>query len=118
MKLFEAAKQQYNKIMNDIGCEFVTLGTSYSENTENWTIRDMVSEAQYHLECCYEDGNANAEARNISFLMDAYGMSEEIARADHAEWVRKTRRLRAFINKYKTEALKFKCVTGHCSKFD
>lgn len=118
MTVFEKATKQYNEIMYDIGLEFLTIGTRFSENTDGWTLRDMVSEMQYQLDVCYEDGNANAEARDIEFLMDAYGMDEETARADHAAWLKKTRRLRAFINKYKTEALKVGHVTSHCSKFD
>lgn len=118
MKTFENAKKEYNAIMYDIGCEFVTIGTRFSENTDEWTIRDMVSEAQYHLDCCYEDGNANAEAKDIVFLMDAYGMSEECARDDHASWLKKTRRLRNFVRKYKDLAMQEKCFQGHCSKFD
>lgn len=116
--IFEKAKRAYNDIMNDIGMEFATIGTNHSENTEGWTLRDMVSEVQYQLDICYEEGNANEEARSVSFLMDAYGMDSETARAEHEAWLKKTRKLRAFVNKYKNEAMLTKCKTGHCSKFD
>lgn len=121
MAIFEEAKQQYNKIMNDLGLEFLTIGTCYTEFPEEkaqWTIRDMVSEMQYQLDVCYEDGNANAEGMSIRWLMDHYNVDYAAAKADHELWLKKTRRLRAFINKYKAEALKVGAVSHHCSKFD
>ncbi len=104
MTVFEKAKKEYNSIMFSICCEFATIGTDYSEGTENWTIRDMVQEASYHLECCYEDGNANADGRYISRYMEMYNTDREEAEYAHNEWLTKTRRLRAFINRYKKEA--------------
>lgn len=118
MTVFEEAKKQYNKTMNDLGLEFLTIGTNFSEDTANWTVRDMVSEAQYQLDVCYEDDNANADGRTVAGFMDIYGSSREDAEEAHAEWLKKTRALRAFIRKYKAEALKGKCAAGHCSKFD
>jgi hypothetical protein len=115
---YEKAKRTYNDIMSHIGCEFATIDTDLSENTEGWTLRDMVSEAQYHLERCYEEGNANADGRYIEEYMDMYGADLAEAEDVHADWLKKTRRLRAFINSYKTEALRTTCTTGHCSKFD
>ena len=118
MEKFEKAKQEYNEIMYSIGIEFATIGTNFSEGTEGWNLRDMVSEMQYHLDCCYEDGNANADGRSISFLMNTYGMDVETAHDEHTGWLTKTRMLRAFINKYKKEALALNCAMCHCSKFD
>lgn len=112
------ATTAYNKMINDLGMEFLTIGTNYSENTEGWTLRDMVSEAQYQLDVCYEEDNANADGRSIRDLIDRYSVDEDDARRWHADWLAKTRRLRRFINKYKAEALKNTCKTGHCSKFD
>jgi hypothetical protein len=104
--------------MNGIGCEFATIGTDFSENTEGWTLRDMVSEVQYHLDCCYEEENANADGRYIDQYMDMYGVDLEEAEQVHADWLQKTRKLRAFVTRYKKEALLTTCKTGHCSKFD
>ena len=118
MSVFEEAKKQYNRMMNDFGLEFLTIGEALSEDTENWTIRDMVSESQYQLDVCYEDGNANSEGRYTRELIEYYGYSPEDAIDAHASWLSKTTRLRNFIRKYKATALKEKCFMGHCSKFD
>lgn len=112
------ATQEYNKLMNDLGLEFLTIGTNFSENTDGWTLRDMVSECQYQLDVCYENENANSEGRYIEEYMDMYGASLEEAEDVHKGWLSKTRRLRNFIKKYKTEAMELKCAAGHCSKFD
>ena len=42
----ESATKRYNRIMNEICCEHLTIGTSYSENTDGWNIRDMVDEVE------------------------------------------------------------------------
>jgi hypothetical protein len=119
MDRFEEAKKQYNKTLNSLGLEFLTIGTSFSENTDNWNLRDMVSEAQYQLDVCYEEDNANADGRTVAGFMEIYsGASREEAEEAHAEWLKKTRALRAFIRKYQAAALKEKCTQGHCSKFD
>ena len=118
MSKFEEAKKQYNEIMNNIGCEYLTIGTSFSEDTDDWTLRDMVSEAQYQLDVCYEEGNANADGRYVGEYMGTYGASREEAEDAHAGWLNKTRALRAFIRKYQAAAIKEKCAHGHCSKFD
>lgn len=115
---FETAKKQYNALMNDLGLEFLTIGTSFSEDTDGWNIRDMVSECQYQLDVCYEDNNANSEGRYISELMDMYCMSEEDAMDVHKDWLNKTRKLRNFIRKYQNIAMQEECTAGHCSKWD
>jgi hypothetical protein len=111
----ENAKTQYNRIMNDLGLEFLTIGTRFSENTERWNLRDMVCECQYQLEVCYEDGNANSDGRIIRDYMDMYGCSKEEATNAHSIWLSKTKKLRTFINKYKREALKLNGVMNHSS---
>lgn len=118
MKVFEEAKKRYNRMMNDFGMEFLTIGTSYSEHTENWNIRDMVSECQYQLDVCFEDGNSNAEGRYTYDLIEYYGYDEEDAKNIHKEWASKTMRLRNFIKKYKDIAMQESCVEGHCSQYD
>ena len=39
------AIKRYNDIMNVIGYEHNTIGTRYSEGTENWNKRDMLAPA-------------------------------------------------------------------------
>lgn len=118
VKIFEEAKKRYNSMMNDFGLEFLTIGDRLSENTEKWNLRDMVSECQYQLDVCYEDGNANSDGRSIIDYMDMYGVDQEEAEAVHKDWLSKTMRLRNFIRKYEVESRKIGCTEGHCSKFD
>lgn len=110
--------ERYNAIMNYICCEHCTIGTNYSENTEGWNLRDMVSECQYHLDCRYESGNANSDGRSVSDYMDMYGCDREDAEDAHREWLKEVGRLKRFIDKYKAEAMTMKCTSGHCSKYD
>lgn len=126
----EKATFEFNSIMLDYGWEHCTIGTSFSENTEGWNLRDMVSEIQYHYDTCYESGNANEEGR----YPDYWGIDgscilskEEYCRAlrhnnyekkMHEDWLRKTMRLRNFVRKYKNDIGELKCVTGHCSCWD
>lgn len=118
MTVFEEAKKRYNSMMNDLGLEFLTIGQNLSEGTQNWNIRDMVSECQYQLDVCFEDDNANSEGRYISELIERYSYSEIDAKRAHVEWLSKTMKLRNFIKKYKDVALQEKCSQGHCSCFD
>lgn len=127
---FEKAKAEYNSIMFDYCWEHCTIGTSFSENTEGWNLRDMVSEAQYHYETCYEEGHGESEGRCPEYLKldSSCVLSQEKYRyvihhneqekALHEHWLRKTRRLRNFIRKYEKHIQDIQCVDGHCSNFD
>lgn len=109
---FDKAKIEYNNIMFDYCWEHCTIGTSFSENTEGWNLRDMVSEAQYHYDTCYESGNLNEEGRYINYweidsscLLDkrrylSFIRHNNYVKEMHEEWLRKTRRLRTFITCY------------------
>lgn len=116
--IFEEAKKRYNGMMNDFGLEYLTIGQRLSEDTDGWNIRDMVSECQYQLDVCYEDGNSNSDGRYILDYMDMYGSTYDEAEDAHKSWLSKTMRLRNFIKKYKEAALKMQCSVGHCSQFD
>ena len=111
------AIDRYNSIMMDFCWEHCTIGTSYSECTEEWNLRDMVSEAQYHLDTCYEEGNLQAEGSDLQELYDM-GYSDCSVKEIRKEWLSKTRRLRNFIEAYKPYITELKCFVGHCSKFD
>lgn len=100
------AIREYNNIMESIGYEHVTIGTSLSEGTEEWNLRDMVAECDYTLSCYYEEGHANGDMR--------YSEDEE----ERAMWKSETRRLKKFIEKYKDEAMTMECSEGHCSNYD
>lgn len=124
------ATKKYNEIMNDMCYEYNTIGTKFSENTENWNLRDMVSECQYILDCCYEEGNSN----NVGQYPDYWQYTEsdimdrkrfnyvqchnENEKELHKEWLSKTRRLKKFISKYSPHVKNMKCSMGHCSSWD
>lgn len=101
----ESAIKRYNSIMICIGYEHVTIGTDYSENTNGWNLRDMVSECDYTLSTYYQDGHCNGDMR--------YGNEE-----NKKLWRSETGKLRRFINTYSPFISDMKCVSGHCSKYD
>lgn len=126
----KVATKRYNDLMWDLGYEHNTIGTSLSEDTEDWNLRDMVSECQYVLDCCYEDGHANSEGRYTDYLKlsEEDMMSKEKIRyvmrhndaekKMHEHWLSMTRRLRNFIKKYEPYIKDMKCASGHCSCYD
>ena len=102
---FENAVKRYNKIMNSICQEHLTIGTRFSENTEYWNIRDMVAEADYQLSCYYESGHINADMR--------YGDEYE-----RKTWRSEVGKLTRFIKAYEPFIKDLVCGTNHCSKYD
>ena len=98
----EKAVKRYNSIMNSMGLEHNTIGTRYSESTENWNLRDMVAECDYTLSTYYEDGHANANTREQDYKM----------------WKSETTKLRNFIRDYKSYIKDMRCTVGHCSDYD
>ena len=83
---FEKAVKRYNDLMFDLGLEFLSIGTRFSEDTDNWNIRDLVAEADYQLSCYFESGNACAEMR---YSEDAY---------ERQSWRSSVGKLTRFIN--------------------
>lgn len=126
----EKAKIEYNDIMFAYAWEHCTIGTRFSEGTENWNLRDMVSEVQYHYDTCYEDGNIQSEGRFPDYWkydstailsQEKYRYitrHNEAEKELHDEWLEKTRRLRNFIRKYKKHIEDMECSEGHCSIWD
>lgn len=102
----ETAIKRYNGIMGDIGYEHNQIGTRFSENTENWNLRDMVAECDYALSCYYEDGHVNGEMR--------YSEDPE----ERKTWKSETGRLERFIKAYEPFIDDLVCFEGHCSKYD
>ena len=104
-KDFEKAKRRYNKMMNSLGLEHLTIGEELSEETENWNIRDMVSEAQYQLDLYYDPETASG--------MMLYE-DEECKKG----WRSETGQLSRYINAWEEVAMTMECETEHCSKYD
>lgn len=102
----KAVIKRYNGIMESIGYEHNTINTKFSENTEDWNIRDMVAECDYILSCYYESGHCNNDLR--------YSSEPE----ERKMWKLETGKLKRFIEAYKPFIGGLKCVSGHCSQYD
>lgn len=102
----ESAIKRYNNIMETLGYEHNTINTIFSEDTENWNIRDMVAECDFTLSCYYEDGHCNCDMRN----------SDDSE--DRKMWKSETGKLKRFIETYKPFIDGVTCVSGHCSQYD
>lgn len=96
--------------MYDICRDHLTIGTNASENTDNWNLRDMVSEVQYTLDI-WDDLDSLE-------WCDAHDESQPAHKPWYREWYSQKQRMKRFIAKYKDEALKMKCTESHCSKYD
>ena len=66
---------RWNSVMNNIGCEYLTIGTNLSEleyHKEYYTVEDgisinwMIEEAKYWLSCYFESGNVRCDDRFYS----------------------------------------------------
>ena len=102
----KSAIKKYNDIMYSVCYEYKTIGTGYSENTEQWNLRDMVAECDYILSTYYEQGHLNEEMRNSD---DAN---------ERKMWRSDTGKLRRFINHYDPFVDDMRCHENHCSRFD
>lgn len=98
----EKVIERYNGIMCCIAYEHCTIGTSFSESTDGWNLRDMVAECDYILSTYYEPGHAN----------------EEMKHEDYKAWKSDTGKLQRFIKAYEPYITEMKCVSGHCSRYD
>lgn len=124
------ATKRYNDLMWDLCYEHNTIGTRLSENTENWNLRDMVSECQYVLDCCYEEGHANNEGQYPEYWefteqdllyksrYDRVVRHNNCEKEAHKSWLSRTRRLRNFIKAFEPYIKDMKCTMGHCSCYD
>jgi two-component sensor histidine kinase len=53
----------YNKLMNSLCLEHLTIDTVYSQGTENWGVQEMLEELRYQLGRYYEWGTSQGELR-------------------------------------------------------
>ena len=84
---------RWNNLMNTIGCEYLTIGTTLSELEREKTYYDiedgitidwMLTEARYWLSCYYESGHCRCD--------DRYEGEDE-----YKTWVSETGKLKRFI---------------------
>lgn len=61
----ESVVKRYNKLMNSIGHEYRTIGTRFSEGTENFNLADMVNEAEYWLDAYKSEGPGSNDPYDI-----------------------------------------------------
>lgn len=105
--------KDYNKLMFHLCLEYLTIGTSYTEDPARlnyWNLRDLVSEVQYHLDV-YKDPNC-------TYYNDAHNKFMPDHKEIYNQWRRDIGRMERFIKRYKDEALTMECYSGHCSKYD
>lgn len=123
----KTAIKKYNDLMYMLCCEHNTIGTKLSERTEEWNLRDMVSECQYQLDCYYEEGHDAYEqlhaldgcTMTIKDLMDDRYMKRHTWMVKGVEEAKKEMKaLRQFINTYKKDISGMECHQGHCSMWD
>lgn len=129
LNIKEAIKR-YNDLMCDLCYEHNTIGMKLSEDTDNWNLRDMVSECQYTLETFYEEGHTNNVGQYTKYWKytaqdilsksryDYITKHNEEQKQLHTEWLSFTRRLRNFIKKYEPYIKNMTCAQGHCSCYD
>lgn len=88
---------RWNSVMNDIGCEHVTICTRLSELEDKKEYYDvvngisvdwMLTEAKYWLSCYYEEGNVRCDDRHYD--AESYKM-----------WVSETGKLKRLIARLK-----------------
>ena len=106
----KTAVKRYNELMFDICHEHLTIGTRFSEDTEDWNLRDLVSEMQYTLDI-WNDPDCIA-------WQDAHDETQPRDKPWYHNWYNEKKRMERFINRYKDEALGLECHAGHCSCWD
>lgn len=106
----ETAVKRYNNIMYSVCREYLTIGTSFSEHTGGWNLRDMVSEMQYTLDI-YDDPDC-------IYWQDAHDESQHWSKPWYKEWVSEKGKMKRFIEAYEPFITDMICTQGHCSKYD
>lgn len=116
-KEFKQAVKTYNAIMFSVCLEHATIGTNFSENTDGWNLRDLVSEMQYQLDMwtdpdCMSWQDAHDPIQPVDVIN---GRSRK---RWLYEWSKSKARMERFINKYKPLIKGLTCTVGHCSIYD
>ena len=69
----ESVIKRYNKLMNTIGKEHRTIGTVFSQGTENFNIADMVNEAEYWLDAFKNEGPGSNDSDEVKIWKSELG---------------------------------------------
>ena len=59
----QTLQQKYNKLMNSLSLEHLTIGTVYSQGTEGWGKEEMIKEVKYQLSLYYQWGTSAGDMR-------------------------------------------------------
>lgn len=59
----QTLQQKYNKLMNSLCLEHLTIGTMYSQGTEGWGKEEMIKEVKYQLSLYYQWGTSVGDMR-------------------------------------------------------
>ena len=59
----QTLQQKYNKLMNSLCLEHLTIGTTYSQGTEGWGKEEMIKEVKYQLSLYYQWGTSVGDMR-------------------------------------------------------
>lgn len=106
------AIERYNDLMMFLAYEHKTIGTRYSEGTDNWNLRDMVSEVQYCLDLWQDKDGVYYQDCHAPWTTGEE--REEVYKV----WSAETGRMKRFIKRYEKDIVDITCAEGHCSKFD
>lgn len=86
-------KKSFSELLHEWG---------YTYNLDSWTIRDIVSEAEYIRSTYYQKGHVNNDMRYTNLK----------------EWTNRTQRIRYYIRTYKPYIEGVTCYQKHNSKYD
>jgi hypothetical protein len=109
----KTAIKRYNDIMNSICREHNTIGERLSDGTENWNLRDMVSEMQYTFDLWNEPGSVAYDDAHDEFQPVRNGRREW-----YYNWQLEKARMKRFIEAYEPFIGDMECAISHCSRFD
>ena len=96
----EKLVKRWNNVMNDIGCEYLTIGESLSELDYHKTcygiekgisVEWMLKEAKYQLSCYFEDGNIRRDDRNLG-------------KEEYKVWLSESGKLKRLVERLKKES--------------
>ena len=59
----QTLQHKYNKLMNSLCLEHLTIGTTYSQGTEGWGKEEMIKEVKYQLSLYYQWGTSAGDMR-------------------------------------------------------